>query len=56
MLKPGYFFSVVFPVGAVWMECYHSHLCPDLIATDLLVDLLAEDLLEGFVDQEALMW
>lgn len=56
MLKPVFFFSVLGSIGAVWMESYHSHLHLDLIATDLLVDLLADDLLKGFIDQEAFLW
>ena len=56
MLKPGCFFSVVVPVGAIWMESNHNHLHLNLIAADLLTDCLAEGLFKGFVDQEAPLW
>ena len=42
---------MVVPVGAVWMESYHSRLHLDFIAADLVVDLLTKDLSKGFVDQ-----
>ena len=54
MLKPDCFFSVVASFDAVWMESNHSHLRLDLIAIDLSVDLLAEDLLKGFIDHQSL--
>ena len=37
------------------MENHHSHLRLDLIATDLSIYLLVEDLLKGFLDEEALL-